>query len=236
MESVVLRLDEDDLNLLEDALAAICDYRTTCTPQPAVPSLGEKRERSIDSSSDQSTQRNIRQYRTEKSRSQMGYGIITPPESQIPSNAKLFAEVKTILQSYASFFIRHPHLSGATTGERQCLHTELEAFLSAHIVQIRNNTRLASQNPKNEQGLLKSSDPKMSYYSWAHTIASNHISAPLSFSFYTCLLGSSGKSDGFSGLCSAYEEYLAQELSSYLAIMSRLYDFSSIVVTSVRGI
>ncbi|KAF7916074.1 hypothetical protein EAE99_009827 [Botrytis elliptica] len=229
MESMVIGLADDDLKLLEVALKATCDSHSTCRLLSAFETRVVKRKRSADTLLEEFTDRDIIQARAKRPRSDISDGMITPPKIQTSSKTKLLLDVKAVFETYISFVMNHPYISGAATGDKHALQIELEAFLIAYIVQIRDNNRLASQETGEKQEVMIFTDPQLPYYSWAHTIASKHISAPLSFSFYTCLLSCNSTTNEFSGLSSAYERYLAQELSSHLAVMSRLYnDFSSI--------
>ena len=225
MESVVVRCREGELRLLEDAIWLMCS-----TKSPKQTDLKRKfKDRNLtdESLEDDKTRTSFRGRSSEP-----GKGMVTPPFANSPPRLDFLKEIEAVLSKYVNFILEHPRVAHVGSSEKHTLHEELQLFLLAHITQIRDNSRLELQE---SQCFLT---PRSSYHKWVHTTASKHISAPLSFAFYTCLLGSP-KDEAFPVYCgftTAYEKYLAVELSSHLALTSRMYnDFASLTRDRTEG-
>ena len=123
----------------------------------------------------------------------------------------------------------HSRIQKASSADQTYLHAELETFLLAHIDQIQDNHRLHRQDPCSLDARKRFHTPRADHYVWSHTTAAHHTACAVSFAFFTCGLASdsSGGADLFP---TNYSKYIARELCSHLAVITRLYnDFSSIV-------
>ncbi|KAF2451161.1 Ent-kaurene synthase [Karstenula rhodostoma CBS 690.94] len=147
-------------------------------------------------------------------------------------------KVLSTLRAYAREIMYHPSVQAASQYDRSTLQEELRSFLLSHMKQMEDSASLStSASLKSSTGhtLFRSSRP--SFYRWVKTTASTHISCPVSFAFYTCLLGCKGKStpkdDCFE---TPGQKYKASDLCAHLAVMSRLFnDYASIGRDQLEG-
>ena len=133
-----------------------------------------------------------------------------------------------VLKGYTRAMLAHPRISQASLSGRARFQDELLTFLLSHVDQAVDNETfpLERETTLGVRGDLGSS--RESFYSWVHGTGANSVSCPMSFAFFTCLLASlfPSSADYFA---STYDKYLAHDLCSRLAVMSRLYnDFGSI--------
>jgi hypothetical protein len=149
-----------------------------------------------------------------------------------PEGSERVEAVCTVLNHYVKEVLFCPGVRAASPYDRTQVRTELHDFLIAHIIQMEDNTQLcqsqSKSNPDLDVPILPT--PRSSFYTWARTTASQHISCPLSFAFYCCLLSSSTRSKEASDCFPTPEEkYKASDLCTHLAVMSRLLnDYASI--------
>ena len=149
----------------------------------------------------------------------------TPPRSDDGSDSIKEATVplqtvETILRSYVDHVLKHPKVMTSPSAIRSLLRSELQAFLLAHVAQIKHSMQMY-QKPTAEQAF----DPGMSYYRWVRSISGDHTSCPFSFVFFSCLISAPGKA------CfqTAKQRYLAQDMCRHLATMCRQYnDYGSV--------
>ena len=202
MESVVARCNSDDLDQVEQFVSVACqgfELRSSKSLKHLLP----ENELVWD-----------------------GCATLTSPK--VTQCSRDLIRIKTTLSRYVEFILSHPRIRDASTFDRNRLQKELQSFLASHIIQIRDNIRFSQQTTASDGSIAVFHIPRSSFYSWTHTTASKHISAPFSFAFYTCLIGST-LGNGDSCFLSARQDYLAQDLSLHLAVMSRLYnDYASV--------
>lgn len=143
----------------------------------------------------------------------------------IDTDAVELSQVRTILERFVNYVLKHPIIAQASRYDQRLLRSELHTFLLAHITQAEDNARLASQQNLDSAVTVSFETPRCSYFEWARTTSAAHTSCPYSFSFVTCFL--SGMGTG----CfeTAEEKYLAQDLCRHLSTMCRMYnDFGSL--------
>ncbi|KAF2800648.1 Ent-kaurene synthase [Melanomma pulvis-pyrius CBS 109.77] len=155
--------------------------------------------------------------------------IVAQDESNL---SERIGAVCTVLAKYVKEVMRHPSVRAASQYDRTQLRIELHDFLIAHIIQMEDNTQLYQSqkdgNPDMEIPIFSSA--RSSFYNWARTTAAQHISCPVSFAFYSCLLNSSSDikhpNDCF---LTPEQKYKASDFCAHLAVMSRLFnDYASI--------
>lgn len=142
---------------------------------------------------------------------------------------------KDVIGRYVRAMLEYPRIQLASPTDQSYFHIALEEFLLSHIVQLQDNVRFSNgaswlTTPKKDF-----STPRTSFYTWAHTIGAVSVSCPFSFAFFTCILRPSSlqSPDCFS---SVRQKYLAGDLCSHLAVMSRLYnDYSSLSRDHTEG-
>ena len=128
-----------------------------------------------------------------------------------------------VLKLYIEGMMRFEPVQSASLVDRAIFLTQLERFLLSHIRQVKDNRRFSTQNAAaTSASVAVFQDPTMSFYEWAYTIGAQSVSALMSFAFLTCLLGAS--SPGIDCFDTALLKYLAQDLRSHIAVMSRLYN------------
>lgn len=213
MESVVVQLPENELESLERIIGRLCE-------KPKAQTNGTKKRPYPDDNSKEFTN-----------------GSITSPTPNGIEQAHRLIEIRNVLNRYVRYILDHPRITRASISDQHTLRTELQTFLLAHLTQIRDNARFSHQDflPSTTTTTKPFLTPRTAYYTWTHTTAAEHISCPFSFAFYACLLGSSSTSPSNSNnvrddcFPSAVQKYLAQDLCTHLAVMSRLYnDYASI--------
>ncbi|OCL09618.1 Ent-kaurene synthase [Glonium stellatum] len=137
------------------------------------------------------------------------------------------------IAAYIRAVLGYPGICSASIYDQMQLRQELHAFLIAHITQIKDNSRISALSKVNGGTTFaefRSSAPRLPFYTWTHTTGAEHISCPLSWVFYTCILRPRAyvreRKDRFQ---SVQQKYKSRDLCSHLAVMSRLYnDFGSI--------
>lgn len=135
---------------------------------------------------------------------------------------------KAVIGRYVRAMLDYPRVQLASTTDQSHFHVELEEFLLSHIVQLQDNARFSTGTSWFTTTRKDFSTPRISFFTWAHTIGAISVSCPFSFAFFTCILRPTSlqSPDCFS---SVRQKYLAADLCSHLAVMSRLYnDYSSI--------
>lgn len=204
MEAVAAKLSENNIKRLDSMIRRMCDSSMMQT------NSSKKRPYPEDDEAD------------------LPNGFI--PSSKVPGadQAEVLAKIKHVFKHYVQSVLDHPSIEHASPSDKLTLRSELQIFLLAHLLQIQDNDRFSSQDPQSTEITKTFLAPRTSYYDWVHTTAAEHISCPFSFAFYTCLIGSYS---GHARDCfpSARQKYLARDLCSHLAVMSRLYnDYASI--------
>ena len=206
MESVISNLTKSDLTLLQRRIETFCrasdarHHRTHCQ---------------VMSNGDVENSRN-------------GNGYTHSLGDPVNNSSEPFSVVETVMGSYIGAMLGHPRIQGASAADQRWLQVELEAYLLAHIDQIRENGRLRAQKSGSSTTIVNFESPRTSHYEWSHTTAATHTSCALSFAFYICHLGSSSTrcADIFQ---TSYQKYMARDLCAHLAVLSRLYnDYGSV--------
>lgn len=106
-----------------------------------------------------------------------------------PSHAGL-ESVKRTLDRYVREIMLHAGVRTASRNDLEQLRRELQDFLLAHIAQMEDNAILKSSDTSKNSGSGSGAEfnSKISYFQWSRTTGSQHISCPVSFAFYCCLL------------------------------------------------
>lgn len=155
--------------------------------------------------------------------------VISEISSGHPSKiteADLFemADFKSTVRSYIRSMLGYARIQQASLTDQKHFSDELQAFLLSHIAQTEDNARFSNSLHNSGKGIIASA--RTPYYTWAHTIGAVSVSCPMSFAFFTCLLGASISPKVDSGNCfsTIHRTYLAHDLCSHLAVMSRMYN------------
>lgn len=149
----------------------------------------------------------------------------------------LLVNFRAVIGHYTRAMLAYPRLVYASPADQSRFRCLLRTFLLAHIEQITDNSRFSTQNSWNASRTTIITRPRTSFYIWAHSIGADSISCPMSFAFLACLVGginspSQEKRQRSVADCfeSVRQNYLAEDLCSRLAVMSRLYnDFGSVI-------
>ena len=145
-------------------------------------------------------------------------------------------DVRTQLDSYAQAILTYPRIREASASDQSHLRHALCAFLRSHVAQIADNADFARQSPWSSSTPSVLTSARQSFYTWVHTTGAESVSCPFSLAFLTCLLGAAStpenkRSEEPAADCfgSTRRKYLAGELCTHLAVMSRLYnDYGSV--------
>ena len=128
-----------------------------------------------------------------------------------------------------SLFLTHPLVQKAHPSDQAILTQELQTFLLAMVDQSINSLRFSQQKSgKANTGHTVAFDhPPVTYFTWAHTAAADHLGGPIIFSLMACLLSSqNGGKPCFLGV---QQKYLAQDVCRHATILARqLNDLGSI--------
>lgn len=142
---------------------------------------------------------------------------------------------KSVIGHYVRAMLTYPSIQHASGADRSAFRARIEEFLLSHIDQIRANKLFKQQASWSASHSTVLEMPQFNFPKWLRTIGADSVSAPMSFSFFTCLLGASAnessirireRTDCFTTIS---QKYIAHDLSARLASMSRLYnDYGSI--------
>ncbi|KAL8941934.1 MAG: hypothetical protein Q9216_001962 [Gyalolechia sp. 2 TL-2023] len=167
-----------------------------------------------------------------------------------PATDSSINDIAKTLTSFINHQMTHPLVKHSSPSDQKALISELQLFLHAHLTQIEDNARFASQpsRPSNtSSSITPYTSPKTSYFSWVHTTSATHTSCPYSFAYLSCLLGGAANinraaasgnpttttTDCFPG---AKQKYYAQALCRHLATMCRQYnDYGSVARDRAEG-
>ncbi len=234
MESAVAKIPNDNLEAIRSLIHDLCndkqpdecraevqdaknpekaDFSTCHLPTKVEASVNETRINGMDSTTESLT-----------------------TDANDRNSVSALTRVHTVLTHYTRAMLTYPRICGASTSDSSRFRNALHTFLLSHIAQIADNSNFASQPFWNSSTTSIFSSARQSFYSWVHNTGAESVSCPLSFAFLTCLLGATSSSahklpqepaDDCFG--SARQQYLAQELCTHLAVMSRLYnDYGSV--------
>lgn len=156
---------------------------------------------------------------------------------------------RAVISHYTHAILAHPHIILASPTDHSHLRMSLRTFLLSHIAQVADNSRFSTQAFCAPSTTTIFATPRTSFHTWAHSTGADSVSCPFSFAFFTCLVGAAATpssapprpqkpaaapADDCFG--SVRLKYLAGELCSHLAVMSRLYnDFGSVVRDRVEA-
>ena len=155
------------------------------------------------------------------------HNVVQPPRNN--------DQTDKVLRDYTITMLQHPRIGQASPPDRASLQIELQTFLHSHVNQAIDNHDFSLQRGPSPVVHQVFRPLQTSFYSWAHGTGADSVSCPMSFAFFTCLLGSMypTTTDCF---ISAYHKYLARDLCSRLAVMSRLYnDYGSLARDRAEG-
>ncbi len=149
----------------------------------------------------------------------------------------LLVNFRAVIGHYTRAMLAYPRIVYASSADQSRFRYLLRTFLLSHIEQIADNSRFSTQTSWNASRTTIITGPRTSFYVWAHSIGADSISCPMSFAFLACLVGAMNsplqeKRQRSAADCfeSVRQQYLAEDLCSRLAVMSRLYnDFGSVV-------
>ena len=136
---------------------------------------------------------------------------------------------RAIIGGYIREMLAHPNILRASSTDRARLRFSLRTFLLAHVAQTEDNSRFLHQRARDTATASVFTASRNSFYTWAHSTGADSVSCPFSFAFLTCLISAFSAtshtklptSDCFG---SVRQKYLAEDLYSHLAVMSRLYN------------
>ena len=141
-------------------------------------------------------------------------------------------DFKITIGHYIEEMSSYARIQQASKVDREHFSIALKTFLLSHIAQMEDNVRFSAQDSPNNSMTGIFGSARTSYYTWVHTTAADSVSCPMSFAFFTCLLGASLCSRTKAEKCfsSVRQSYLARDLCAHLAVMSRMYnDYGSFV-------
>lgn len=236
MKSTVVRLSNDDLKSIKSLIYDLCraERPDRCGTEAK---HSETVEKAIHGTNHLPT--------NEAGVDELGMKGMEPQSNatdRVPTNAhegcsvSALTRVRAVLSHYTRAMLNHPHVRGASTSDHSDLRNALRTFLLSHIAQIAENSNFATQSSCNSSTTSVSFSPRQSFYSWVHTSGTESVSCAVSFAFLTCLLGAASATaherwqepadDCFD---SARQKYLAHEVCTHLAVMSRLCkDYGSV--------
>ncbi|KAE9970957.1 hypothetical protein BLS_004670 [Venturia inaequalis] len=156
----------------------------------------------------------------------------TPPISPITTKTTAddqLTSITRVLSDFTHFIYHHPSVATASPQNRHRVKNELKIYLLAHLTQVHDNARFATQ-PIPSDKTTTFETPTSSYYQWVRTTSADHTSCPHAFAFATCLLSSTqGSGTGEECFKTAQEKYVAEDLCRHLASMCRQYnDYGSL--------
>ncbi|TID14750.1 CAAX prenyl protease 1 [Venturia nashicola] len=154
----------------------------------------------------------------------------TPPDSPLTTKTTAgdqLSSITRILSDFTHFIYHHPSVANASPQNRSRVKEELKTYLLAHLTQVHDNARFATQLiPSNKTTAFET--PISSYYQWVRTTSADHTSCPHAFAFATCLLSNDPRR-GNDCFKTAQEKYVAEDLCRHLASMCRQYnDYGSL--------
>lgn len=152
------------------------------------------------------------------------------------------SDFEAVISHYVEAMLTYPSIQHASKVDRSMFRARIQEFLLSHIDQIQDNKRFTKQVSWSASQPTILEAPRSSFFIWLQTIGADSVSAPMSFAFFTCLLGASayessaGIKDRMDCFTTIGHKYLANDLSARLASMSRLYnDYGSIVRDRAEG-
>ena len=237
MESVVAKLSNDRLELIKLLIHDLCSEEQTDSRVTDV-KHADNLEKAIHRTQHLPTDPKVTADRTRTNgiMSQLNATDHISTDVREGYTVSTLIGVGAVLSHYVRAMLTYPGIRGASTSDHCDLRNALRKFLLSHVAQIADNSSFAAQPFWESSAIPIFFSPRRSFYSWVHTTGAESVSCPFSFAFLTCLLGATSvpaqkRSQEPAGDCfgSLHQKYLAQELCTHLAVMSRLYnDFGSV--------
>lgn len=213
MEAVVAKIPDADIISLQHIIRALCRKAD----------VGSPRETGLPHQNSNFTTLSIR----------TKHG--TYPTQPTNKGSEQLAAVEKVISDYVKAITTHPRIQNASSADQTWLHSELTTLLLSHIDQLQSNRLFQSQEPSPHPAIKPFQNPPTSHYTWSHTTAASQTTCPLTFAFYTCHLASATNNGG-DLFATSDSKYLARDLSSHLAVMTRLYnDYSSVARDRAEG-
>ena len=237
MESVVAKLSNDRLELIKLLIHDLCSQEQTDSHATDVKHAGNF-ENSIHRTQHLPADPKVTadRIRTNGVKSQLNATDHVSTNVREKYTVSPLISVGAVLSHYVRAMLTYPGVRGASTSDHCDFRNALRNFLLSHIAQIADNSNFATQPSWEPSATPIFFSPRRSFYSWVHTTGAESVSCPFSFAFLTCLLGATSVpaqkqfqetvDDCFGSI---RQKYLAQELCTHLAVMSRLHnDFGSV--------
>ncbi|KAH8799111.1 Copalyl diphosphate synthase [Xylogone sp. PMI_703] len=143
-------------------------------------------------------------------------------------------EVSRLLSKFINYIEGHPSVQNASAWDKQNLHRELRTFLLAHTQQVEDSSRFM-QRADGKVQRPRSSD---TFFHWVRTTSADHIAAPYSYAFISCLLSATLTPGGGGGDCfpTGKQKYLSAAVCRHMATMCRMYnDLGSVDRDNAEG-
>lgn len=125
-------------------------------------------------------------------------------------------EVLQPLRKFVTRALKHPAILSASAWDRKNMTCELRIYLQTHVTQSEDNMLL--QQNKFTDGIMREG-----FFRWVRNTSADHTSAPYTFNFVSCLLGS-WIENGKDCFPSTQEKYYAAAACQHLATMCRMYN------------
>ncbi|MCJ1478595.1 hypothetical protein MMC13_007276 [Lambiella insularis] len=212
-------------------LLTVCNFRVDECMETTVAAFSAEERRCVEAGisrlcNTENVQDSVRTERPHENLARPLYGLL---DAKVTSgvHAKTvnpgLAETHATFRSYINAMLEYPSIKQASVSDKFAFRIQLQQFLLSHLRQIDHNTRFSAQGSLRAQEPATFLDPLISFYDWAHTTGAQSVSALMSFTFLTCILGaaSTAYSDCFA---TARQKYLSQDLGARIAVMSRLYN------------
>ena len=237
MESVVAKLSKDRLELIKLLIHDLCSEEQSNSPATDVKHI-DNLEKSIHRTQHLPADPKVTADRTRTNGIESQLNATDHISTNVREGYTISTLITTgaVLSHYVRAMLTYPGVRGASTSDHCVLRNALRKFLLSHVAQIADNSNFATQPFWESSAIPIFFSPRRSFYTWVHTTGAESVSCPFSFAFLTCLLGANSvpaqkrfqePADDCFG--SIRQKYLAQELCTHLAVMSRLYnDFGSV--------
>ncbi len=124
--------------------------------------------------------------------------------------------VKNTFRRGITWALGHSKVQSSSKHDQALLRREMKAFYIGQVTCICESSSLSPSSRHQQSSRLL----QETYYDWVHTTASAHVAGPLTFTFLTCMLGTS--KHGQDCFQTAEAKYVAQDLSMHLACLARM--------------
>ena len=151
-------------------------------------------------------------------------------------------DIADTITKFVSHQMTRPYVRQSSPSDQQTLLSEIQSYLQAHVIQIEDNARFASQQGHtnwiaSSSTIMSYTSSKTSYFEWVRTTSAIHTSCPSAFAYLLCLLGgaanvqrtANGNATTTDCFPTPKQKYYSQALCRHLATMCRQYnDYGSI--------